>query len=75
MLKSYKGRACIQPWEVLHPEGDVDDLHSALKAEYDDFYGKEQKRVEFSRCEKVYIVDSEGPQEVLAYNPSWSELV
>jgi hypothetical protein len=46
-----------------------------LKVEYDDFYGREQRRVEFSRCEKGYIVEAEGPQEALVYNPRWSELV
>ena len=75
VLKSCKGRACTHPWEVLHPEGGVADLHGALKVEYDDFYGREQSRVEFSRCEKGYIIDAEGPQEVLVYNSRWSEFV
>lgn len=67
VLKTCKGRQCTHPWEVLHPKGDVRDLHAALNTEYDDFYLLEQERVYFSKCEKGYIAESEGPDGVKAW--------
>jgi len=85
VLKTCKARACTHPWEVLHPLGDVKDLHGALRSEYDDFYEIQQHRVSFSKCEKGYILDSEGPTGVKSYaaiedigargGSRWSELV
>jgi hypothetical protein len=75
---------CTRPWSVLHPDGDVHDLSDALNPSFDHFYLEEQRRVEFSRCEKGYIIDAEGPQEALAYESlvtkgrnrvGWSEFV
>lgn len=40
----------------------MQDLHDALSSRFDPFYEKEQKRVEFDRCEAGYIVEAEGPQ-------------
>ncbi|KAL1902807.1 hypothetical protein Sste5346_000718 [Sporothrix stenoceras] len=62
VLKSCKGRACVRPWDVLHPDGDVRNLREALSAEFDTFYEVEQKRVSYSSCEAGYFVDAEGPQ-------------
>ncbi|KHE84587.1 arylsulfatase [Neurospora crassa] len=62
VLKSCKGKTCIRPWEALHPAGNVQNLHDALSSRFDSFYEKEQKRVEFDRCERGYIVEAEGPQ-------------
>ncbi|KAK1781470.1 alkaline-phosphatase-like protein [Copromyces sp. CBS 386.78] len=62
VLKSCKGKTCIRPWEALHPAGNVQNLNDALSSRFDTFYEKEQKRVEFDRCEKGYIVEAEGPQ-------------
>ncbi|KAK0858597.1 hypothetical protein LTR91_008122 [Friedmanniomyces endolithicus] len=67
LLKTCKARACTHPWEALHPAGNVRNLHEALRAEYDDFYERQQQRVEFSRCEKGYIRESEGPEGVVAW--------
>jgi hypothetical protein len=39
--------------------GPVRNLHDALDEKYDAFYAGMQ-RVEFSRCEKGYILESEG---------------
>lgn len=61
VLKSCKGGTCVEPWKVLHPQGDVASLTDALRARFDAFYD-EQVRVSFSRCELGYIVDAEGPQ-------------
>ncbi|KAJ4416610.1 hypothetical protein N0V85_002211 [Neurospora sp. IMI 360204] len=62
VLKSCKGKTCIRPWEALHPAGNVQNLYDALSSRFDSFYEKEQKRVEFDRCERGYIVEAEGPQ-------------
>ncbi|KAL2840517.1 alkaline-phosphatase-like protein [Aspergillus pseudoustus] len=67
VLKSCKGSTCIKPWDVLHPDGDVQNLQDALGSQYDEFYAI-QARVSYDRCERGYIVESEGPQEVLSYS-------
>ena len=75
VLKSCKGEACIRPWEVLHPRGDVVSLRDALNTTYDAFYEVEQTKVEFNRCEQGYVLDAEGPQVGLAFRDGlrWSE--
>jgi hypothetical protein len=78
VLKSCKAQTCIQPWQALHPAEDVNDLHDALSSRYDHFYEKEQRRVEYNRCEAGYIVDAEGPQfekDGLVYSNEWSNWV
>ena len=83
VLKTCRGNTCIQPWRVLHPDGEVSDLTDALREEYDFFYEQEQQKVSFSRCEKGYILDAEGPLEALVYRGKgtdgkqvgWSEFV
>lgn len=67
VLKSCKAVACIKPWEVLHPSGNVKNLKHALKPHYDDFYEKQQSQVKFERCELGYILEAEGPQQALTY--------
>ncbi|KAF2278942.1 arylsulfatase-like protein [Westerdykella ornata] len=78
VLKSCKGETCVKPWKALHPAGNVQNLHDALAPRYDAFYEREQKPVEYTRCEAGYIVDAEGPQferEGLVYRGgrAWSE--
>ncbi|KAF2704668.1 Arylsulphatase [Pleomassaria siparia CBS 279.74] len=80
VLKSCKGRTCIQPWRALHPAANVENLHDALSPRYDHFYEVQQQRVEYSRCEAGYIVDAEGPQferdgAVYRHGTRWSEWV
>jgi hypothetical protein len=67
VLKSCKGSTCIKPWDVLHPDGEVQNLQDALGSQYDRFYAS-QARVSYDRCERGYIVESEGPQEALSYS-------
>jgi N-acetylglucosamine-6-sulfatase len=67
VLKSCKGETCIQPWKVLHPEGDVKSLVDSLKPGFDVFY-HEQPKVSFSKCELGYIKESEGPLEPKSYS-------
>lgn len=76
VLKSCKGENCIEPWKVLHPQGDVKSLSDALKVKFDAFY-EEQTRVSFNRCENGYIIDVEGPQEPYQYRQgtSWHDWV
>ncbi|KAF5973854.1 putative arylsulfatase [Fusarium bulbicola] len=61
VLKSCKGNTCIEPWNILHPEGGVTSLKDALQAKFNAFY-KEQVKVRFDRCEYGYLIDAEGPQ-------------
>ena len=74
VLKSCKGIDCIKPWNVLHPQGDVQSLKDSLNTRYDTFY-MEQVKVEYNWCEFGYIIDAEGPQIPLTYRSglSWSE--
>ena len=60
VLKTCEGRQCTHPWEYLHPKGDVLDLHDALHRTYDEFYEEQMQRVEYGKCEKGYILESEG---------------
>ena len=71
VLKSCKGSTCIEPWKVLHPQGDVNSLSDALQVKFDSFYEK-QARVAFDRCELGYIIDAEGPQTPYEYRKGWS---
>ncbi|GLA00590.1 hypothetical protein AnigIFM60653_009340 [Aspergillus niger] len=71
VLKSCKGRTCIKPWEVLHPDGSVQNLLDALRAQYDEFY-HDQPKVSYDRCEYGYVIDAEGPQTALAYRNGYS---
>ena len=77
VLKSCKARECTHPWETLHPTGNVQSLHDALTPRFDKYYAEEVDRVSFSRCEKGYILDAEGPQHVSAFRDGlhWSEWV
>lgn len=66
LLKSCKGDACIRPWKILHPEGDVESLQDALHKKFDVFYQK-QVKVSFDHCEEGYIIEVEGPQTGYQY--------
>ncbi|KAK7993953.1 hypothetical protein PG989_007334 [Apiospora arundinis] len=63
VLKSCKGETCINPWEALHPGGDVRGLGDALLPRWDRFYeDQRERRIQFDRCEMGFILDAEGPQ-------------
>ncbi|GAD92379.1 hypothetical protein AN8341.2 [Paecilomyces variotii No. 5] len=76
VLKSCKGSTCVKPWNVLHPDGDVQNLDNALNSKYNAFYD-DQAKVSYSRCEAGYIIDAEGPQTPLVYRNglSWHDWV
>lgn len=63
VLKSCKGRTCVEPWRELHPSGDVNSLLESLKPEFDVFY-QDQPKVSFSDCKVAYFPEFEGPMEV-----------
>jgi hypothetical protein len=68
VTKSCKGRTCTDPWSVIHPAGDVRTLAEALDQRFDAFYlGYVRERVRFEKCELGYILESEGPQEIVAF--------
>lgn len=37
------------------------NLHDALDKQYDEYYEEKMERVEYTKCEKGYILESEGP--------------
>lgn len=59
-LKTCKGHACIYPWQVIHPAGDVNSLAESLDQRFDAFYAA-QPKVSFLKCELGYIPESEHP--------------
>jgi hypothetical protein len=61
VLKTCSGKQCTRPWEALFPSGQVASLAEALHQEYDDFFETQIERVQFDKCEKGYITESEGP--------------
>ena len=61
VLKTCKGRQCTHPWEALFPATQVATLADALDPRLDDFFEAKVSRVNFERCEKGYIAESEGP--------------
>ncbi|RTE77125.1 hypothetical protein BHE90_008380 [Fusarium euwallaceae] len=63
VLKSCKGRTCVEPWRELHPSGDVNSLLESLQPEFDVFY-HEQPKVSFTDCKVAYFPEFEGPMEV-----------
>ena len=69
VLKTCKGRACTHPWSVLHLAEDVSNLHDALNTRFDEYYEVQlqDQRVHFTKCEKGYIAESEGPMSVEPY--------
>jgi hypothetical protein len=80
VLKSCKGRTCVEPWHALHPDRNVEKLSDALSPRFDQFYELQQKKIAYNRCEDGYIVDAEGPQFekdglVYRHNSRWSDWV
>ncbi|KAI6712280.1 hypothetical protein JHW43_005200 [Diplocarpon mali] len=71
VTKSCKAETCIDPWSVIHREGDVRTLGDALARKFDSFYASIAPRVSvsFERCELGYIVESEGPQQAIVFEP------
>ena len=66
VLKSCKADSCRNPWPVLHPEGNVQNLSEALNPQYDHFY-QTQTRVEFKECLPGFFFENELPMHVKAY--------
>ncbi|KAH6693763.1 alkaline-phosphatase-like protein [Plectosphaerella plurivora] len=63
VLKSCKGRVCVEPWRQLHPRGDVSSLKDSLSIAFDAFY-EGQDKVSFSDCKLGYLPEFEGPMVV-----------
>jgi N-acetylglucosamine-6-sulfatase len=68
VTKSCKGHTCVDPWSVIHPNGDVKTLGDAVDKRFDAFYTSVQQRVSFDKCELGYILDSEGPQQSVVFD-------
>jgi N-acetylglucosamine-6-sulfatase len=87
VLKSCKGKTCVDPWKEIHPAGNIQSLADAMHENFDAFYDR-QPKVSFTQCELGYIPESEGPQSLgvfeedsqvysggqvpLAIHPDWS---
>lgn len=67
VTKSCKAETCRRPWEVLHPDGDVNNLEDALRTEFDSFYESVGQRIAFEKCDLGYHIASEGPQKSAVY--------
>ncbi|KAH7396959.1 alkaline-phosphatase-like protein [Phaeosphaeria sp. MPI-PUGE-AT-0046c] len=67
VLKSCKGDACRDPWNVLQPGKGIKTLKDALIHKFDDFYNN-QPKVKFDECALGYIREVEGPQHVNVYD-------
>lgn len=62
VLKSCKGKDCIYPWNVIHPQDDVSTIREAMDPKFDDFYEDEMPQVSYDHCTQGYYVELEGPQ-------------
>jgi hypothetical protein len=71
VLKSCKGDACVNPWNVLHPGGNIENLKDALAHQFDAFYD-DQPKVSFDSCELGYIREVEGPQNPNIYEEDYA---
>ncbi|KAI6784677.1 uncharacterized protein J7T54_006723 [Emericellopsis cladophorae] len=67
VLKSCRGRSCVEPWRDLHPSGDVHGLLDSLDERFDDFY-QTQPRVSFTDCKMGYLPEYEGPMDVRPFD-------
>lgn len=59
VLKTCKMDECRFPWSALHSDGDVRSLRDALEPRFDGFYAS-RPRVQYEKCERGYIAESEG---------------
>ncbi|CAK3963480.1 related to ARS-1 arylsulfatase [Lecanosticta acicola] len=66
VLRTCKGKQCTHPWTSLHPNEKISILLEALDSRFDRFY-QDQQRVEYDKCEKGYILASEGSIGVRPY--------
>lgn len=66
VLKSCRGRSCVEPWRDLHPSGDVKSLPDSLEERFDEFY-QTQPRVSFTDCKLGYLPEFEGPMNVTPF--------
>ena len=62
VLKTCKSKSCVDPWRALHPAGNVNNLKDALASRFDEFHEIKQKKIQFDRCARGYLLDAEGPQ-------------
>lgn len=67
VLKTCQGQQCRDPWQVLHPEGNVQNLLDALSTQYDEFYAT-QNKVHFDECLAGYFLDNEVPIGIKPYS-------
>lgn len=71
VTKSCRAETCVRPWEVLHPNGQVQSLEHALNTKFDAFYAYVKEQVAFDRCELGYLIDAEGPQKAPVFGKDY----
>jgi hypothetical protein len=60
VLKTCKGKVCVDPWDELLPGGGIATLAEAMNSKYDAYFAG-LPTVSYSVCENGYIAASEGP--------------
>ena len=71
VLKSCKGDACRNPWNVLQPGRKIKTVKDALAHRHDTFY-EEKAEANFNVCVLSYMREVEGPQHAKNYD-DWEE--
>lgn len=66
VTKSCTQDSCRDPWSVIFPSGEVNNLTDAMKDKYDDFFA-DQPQVSFSSCSHGQILSQEGPMKVVPF--------
>lgn len=66
VLKTCKGRTCVQPWNTHHHDGNVATFAEALNPRFDKYYINHAK-VGFSSCELGYIKEAEGDHKHISH--------
>jgi N-acetylglucosamine-6-sulfatase len=66
LTKFCKGKVCIKPWPMIHPNGDVQPLKQALNPEFDHLYAL-QPKIKFDYCALGYFPNLESSQDMLPY--------
>lgn len=74
VTKSCKQDSCRNPWGVMFPNGEVDDLTTAMATTYDSFF-ENQPKVQFEECTAGYLEEFETPYNVDVFSATSQRLL